>query len=174
MNKRVKTHSEQQVKNICQICLDANDVDKEICNFDCGHSFHSKCIFVWFTTKKTCPCCRKENIKCQHGNLIDHNIGTLATVMSSQEEEVFNLRLETESLRNEITALKMQIDENNNTEFNVPTFFMGVNDLDENYTEMQNISEFHRANQTAQFNVLRGMNVDVSSLEFPFLNFLRE
>tara|TARA_B100000989_G_C19522358_1_gene464867 strand:+ start:497 stop:946 length:450 start_codon:yes stop_codon:yes gene_type:complete len=47
-------------ENICAICL--NSIIKDIFQTKCNHTFHIDCIKKWYTTKSTCPSCRKKNI----------------------------------------------------------------------------------------------------------------
>lgn len=44
----------------CIICADILD-NKELIVLRCKHTFHLKCIELWFKYKRTCPYCR-ENI----------------------------------------------------------------------------------------------------------------
>ena len=43
---------------LCPICMDA--CKGKTCTLECGHTFHTKCIFTWFKKKNNCPCCRAE------------------------------------------------------------------------------------------------------------------
>ena len=47
------------VDEICSICFDkySNGVIK----LQCNHVFHEECIKKWFTTRSTCPLCRRDN-----------------------------------------------------------------------------------------------------------------
>lgn len=46
----------------CPICMEAIS-QQNCCITECGHSFHSSCIFKNFTTSFNCPMCRKELIE---------------------------------------------------------------------------------------------------------------
>ena len=46
-------------KGECIICLDYYDNELECCSLKCEHTFHTKCIEVWFDEKQSCPLCRK-------------------------------------------------------------------------------------------------------------------
>ena len=46
-------------ENECLICWDALTNGNNM-TFECGHKFHSKCIFRWMTDNTGCPYCRKE------------------------------------------------------------------------------------------------------------------
>lgn len=43
----------------CPICLNAIE-NTDCCTTECGHHFHSSCIFKNFTSSFSCPMCRKE------------------------------------------------------------------------------------------------------------------
>lgn len=85
--KKHKSKSiEEIIENICYICLENYDKENDIKsiattsnsdeedtnnNFDsnpsnekvnipCGHSFHKKCVSLWFTLEKKCPICQAE------------------------------------------------------------------------------------------------------------------
>ena len=45
----------------CPICLNAIE-NTDCCTTECGHHFHSSCIFRNFTNSFSCPICRKELI----------------------------------------------------------------------------------------------------------------
>ena len=53
---------EEQVKTCedCAICLCECSKDEKCCQLECGHIFHTSCIFTWFEKHDTCPMCRKE------------------------------------------------------------------------------------------------------------------
>ena len=42
----------------CSICFE--DCKKKGCELECGHRFHTKCIFTWLSKNDTCPLCRGE------------------------------------------------------------------------------------------------------------------
>ena len=44
--------------NLCPICLDTIDSDKDCLTLKCNHKFHKKCIKLWFKQKQICPYCR--------------------------------------------------------------------------------------------------------------------
>ena len=44
--------------DLCPICMD--DCKGKTCTLECGHTFHTKCIFTWFKKNNNCPCCRAE------------------------------------------------------------------------------------------------------------------
>ena len=46
------------VVETCSICFD--DCKGKTCTLECGHTFHTKCIFTWFNKNNNCPLCRAE------------------------------------------------------------------------------------------------------------------
>ena len=54
-----------QVTEECSICQD-DLAEHTVCMFQCGHHFHSICIFPWLIANQTCPICRRTDIRCQH------------------------------------------------------------------------------------------------------------
>lgn len=57
-----KKQEEEQVKTYddCPICLCECSKDEKCCQLECGHIFHTSCIFTWFEKHDTCPMCRME------------------------------------------------------------------------------------------------------------------
>lgn len=53
---------EEQLKSHkdCAICLCECSKDEKCCQLECGHMFHTSCIFTWFEKHDTCPMCRME------------------------------------------------------------------------------------------------------------------
>ena len=45
-------------ENLCPICLDTIDSDKDCVTLKCNHKYHKKCIKIWFKQKQICPYCR--------------------------------------------------------------------------------------------------------------------
>ena len=48
----------EPVVETCSICMD--DCKGKTCTLECGHKFHTKCIFTWFKKNNNCPLCRAE------------------------------------------------------------------------------------------------------------------
>jgi len=44
------------VVETCSICMDG--CKGKTCTLECGHKFHTKCIFTWFKKNNNCPLCR--------------------------------------------------------------------------------------------------------------------
>jgi hypothetical protein len=40
----------------CPICLEDDPLDRTL--YDCGHRFHSECVFKWLDENNSCPVCR--------------------------------------------------------------------------------------------------------------------
>ncbi len=55
--RRVKKQYETEDHD-CSICFE--DCKKKGCELECGHRFHTKCIFQWLSKNDTCPLCRGE------------------------------------------------------------------------------------------------------------------
>ena len=55
--RRVKKQYETEDHD-CSICFE--DCKKKGCELECGHRFHTKCIFKWLSKNDTCPLCRGE------------------------------------------------------------------------------------------------------------------
>ena len=47
----------------CAICLENMENESAICTTECGHKFHSGCIFKAFSNKNECPLCRKQLVE---------------------------------------------------------------------------------------------------------------
>ena len=45
-------------ENLCPICLDTIDSQKDCVTLKCKHRYHKKCIKLWFKQKQICPYCR--------------------------------------------------------------------------------------------------------------------
>ena len=54
----VKRILKQPEYKSCAICMD--DCKEKTCTLECGHMFHTKCIFTWFKKNNNCPMCRAE------------------------------------------------------------------------------------------------------------------
>jgi DNA-directed RNA polymerase subunit RPC12/RpoP len=44
----------------CSVCKDDFDLDQQIVNLPCKHSFHEDCLTPWLTERNSCPTCRFE------------------------------------------------------------------------------------------------------------------
>lgn len=44
----------------CSICLDKVGVGDDTSRLECGHSYHSSCIYKWLERDSRCPMCRKD------------------------------------------------------------------------------------------------------------------
>ena len=66
-------------KKECSICL-SNDDEDEYCSINgCNHTFHTKCLGIWYNTHKECPLCRgtinKPNSNSNITNLVASQLG---------------------------------------------------------------------------------------------------
>lgn len=76
---------------LCSIC--SEDCEGKICILDCGHEFHTKCIFTWFKKKNNCPMCRAEVtefVKEDGPNMLFPPYGFLEIVLNMTEESLRN------------------------------------------------------------------------------------
>lgn len=56
-NKTWKRRIQYESKDYdCSICFE--DCKKKGCELECGHRFHTKCLFTWLSKNDTCPNCR--------------------------------------------------------------------------------------------------------------------
>ena len=61
---------------ICQCNYKNNDLITDLPN--CGHTFHSECLFKWLDTNETCPMCRSDNLfveTCSNKRKFDEIVG---------------------------------------------------------------------------------------------------
>jgi hypothetical protein len=56
-NNKKKSNNNNATKNICPICLDDISNNKLFVT-NCNHCFHTKCLFVYFIDRNSCPICR--------------------------------------------------------------------------------------------------------------------
>lgn len=45
-------------EDLCSVCLDNYNINKEKRKIGCGHKFHKDCLDKWFVNNSTCPMCR--------------------------------------------------------------------------------------------------------------------
>ena len=57
--KYTKKKEEKKEEKECSICYESC-CNKATTQLECGHEFHTKCIFTWLSKNNTCPLCRKE------------------------------------------------------------------------------------------------------------------
>jgi hypothetical protein len=51
----------------CTICMSEINVDEQVCDLPCAHTFHDECIQPWLNHYNyKCPVCRKEVGKPKH------------------------------------------------------------------------------------------------------------
>lgn len=80
-HKNIEDYVTYDKKKIdCSICCD--DTGNNTTNLKCNHSYHTKCIFKWFETSKTCPLCRKNIVECStcNGSGIIHSLLRTAVI----------------------------------------------------------------------------------------------
>ena len=54
-----KKEEENKEEKECCICYESC-CNKATTQLECGHEFHTKCIFTWLSKNNSCPLCRKE------------------------------------------------------------------------------------------------------------------
>ncbi|EGZ19077.1 hypothetical protein PHYSODRAFT_492527, partial [Phytophthora sojae] len=56
------TNSEDQTspEQLCSICLSEDPATDQV-SLPCGHHFHEDCVIDWFSTRTTCPLCRRSS-----------------------------------------------------------------------------------------------------------------
>ena len=81
VSKKIDELEEEQQKIIlqdkCPICCENYNKQDLVTKLDnCGHTFHSECLFTWLKNHESCPCCRtkelfeeSENKKRRHDEL---------------------------------------------------------------------------------------------------------
>ena len=51
----------------CSICMSDLNIDEQVCDLPCKHTFHDECIQPWLSNYTyKCPICRKEVGKPKH------------------------------------------------------------------------------------------------------------
>lgn len=58
LRKKAAPAPAKPVVETCSICMDG--CKGKTCSLECGHKFHTKCIFTWFKKNNNCPLCRAE------------------------------------------------------------------------------------------------------------------
>jgi len=56
--KKKGAPTKKRMVESCSVCFD--DCTGKTCTLECGHKFHTKCIFTWFNKNNNCPLCRAE------------------------------------------------------------------------------------------------------------------
>lgn len=60
-NQYTKENSNSNSREMCVICQDGYNEDPETSKIKaCGHEFHTKCLNLGLSQKRTCPYCRAE------------------------------------------------------------------------------------------------------------------
>lgn len=53
--------SDEEENEVCCICFEEmDDMEEEVEQLECSHSFHTRCVEEWFKVQKRCPLCRSE------------------------------------------------------------------------------------------------------------------
>lgn len=62
----------RQEKEMCTICHETFSTVNSAKQLPCTHSFHSKCILLWFDRNHSCPICRREVVLQQHRLVLEY------------------------------------------------------------------------------------------------------
>lgn len=52
------TQSINSTQTVCSICLSDFEIDDELIELPCSHSYHRECITEWLLLKSQCPTCK--------------------------------------------------------------------------------------------------------------------
>jgi hypothetical protein len=112
--KLIKVYS--LFRDVCSICIEKFNVNKDFCSTFCGHSFHLSCLMDVMKTQDTCPICRKKlEFKCSRsieGRRIEEeprrriDIPEEEEESDTDEEEDQELKENMEVINEAIEALK--------------------------------------------------------------------
>ena len=72
----------------CSICFE--DCKKKGCELECGHRFHTKCIFTWLSKNDTCPLCRGEVKELKRREEYNFPSQNIVYPMTRMVEEIIN------------------------------------------------------------------------------------
>ena len=45
---------------LCPVCLDENELNKDFTRLPCKHCFHTTCIEKWLLENNDCPMCKRD------------------------------------------------------------------------------------------------------------------
>ena len=132
--KKIKTEVVKTAPETCCVCMEDMEPDEERnCALQCGHKFHSACIWSWYATNlfedTRCPVCRDPFNHCNHCVYLPtktscsdngrrrflsgykmmsiHNMGK--TLVETLWEELSKSRKRQQVLNDEIVALNMTL-----------------------------------------------------------------
>jgi len=107
-------------ENICSICYESLDNNKDTYKLECNHNYHAECIIKWFRTKKSnCPMCNDNGIneeelgywkkiatiseikKFARRKICPQNIKDTLNKIKKYKEKEKTINKESQSLRNE-------------------------------------------------------------------------
>jgi len=113
--EQAEQKEEEQLKSHedCAICLCNCSKDTKCCQLECGHVFHTSCIFTWFEKHDTCPMCRMQvkQMKKRERKVRLPSVNIVAAMERMVVETYMMIKMRLESLSyNEYENL-LQIDE---------------------------------------------------------------
>lgn len=85
---------------LCPICME--DCKGKTCTLECGHTFHTKCIFTWFKKNNNCPCCRAEVPE------MKKTVDTTTITLPSPAFMGAMMRMVDESLESELAPIRVE------------------------------------------------------------------
>jgi len=85
---------------LCPICME--DCKGKTCTLECGHTFHTKCIFQWFKKNNNCPCCRAEVPEMKQA------VDTQSITLPSPAFMGAMMRMVDESLESELAPIRLE------------------------------------------------------------------
>lgn len=92
------------MRGCCIICTDIFISDSDISVTECGHAFHSACVYQWLERSKTCPQCRQ---KSTGKKLIKLFLNQLDNTLTEIEPD--QLQHEIESLKFKVTLKNQEL-----------------------------------------------------------------
>jgi hypothetical protein len=66
---RLRNKKKPKDEDKCAVCL--CKFDDKTCMLECGHKFHTTCIFTWLKKKTSCPMCRSKVCLLNRTEVID-------------------------------------------------------------------------------------------------------
>ena len=72
----------------CSICFE--DCKKKGCELECGHRFHTKCLFTWLSKNDTCPNCRAKVPELKKTN-VDNKDYYVLSYKNAEYQTIFDI-----------------------------------------------------------------------------------
>ena len=110
----------------CPICLEEFKHDDALSKTECGHTFHSKCIFRAITVNINCPSCRTPMVQITSGT---ENVsqGPQEQTLEHDFNHIGLIRMINDRLLNDDSSGPHNIETNDEeTDLNIPNFRQGL------------------------------------------------